>query len=455
MISSTSDIYSVGIATVDITPPVGTPLAGFGDRSIHSSTAVYHPLRAVAVVVDDGETPMLLLSAEWIAFSGMSERVRGRLAEVTGLPTSSIILSATHTHCGPVMKPRDVVTHGRVDNAYLDHAVERMAHAAEMAWKHRIAARLRSGVGHCSLAMYRRVPDPANPGRVLRAMRPNPDGPTDHEVGIVTIESLDGIVRGILFNYACHPTSRNGLMIGGDYVGFAYDYLQEAFPYAQPCFVQGCGGDQKPRPADSKGNTFGLRKVEQVREIGFELGQAVEQAIANDSLDTVTGAIAVKQAMVELETEPLDRSLVKSELTNDARPTKQRWARYHQERIEQGLPEERAVPFEVQTLRFGKSLAMATFAGEMSVEHGLRLKRDLRPYFKHVIPMAYTNELVGYVASKDQFAEYGYEVLDANQNRKRTGRFVEETEDRIHDVCARQLLGKTLPVASAMEAATS
>jgi hypothetical protein len=52
-------------------------------------------------------------------------------------------------------------------------------------------------------------------------MRPNPDGPTDHELPIISIESLDGIVRGILFNYACHPTTLawQNQQISPDYPG--------------------------------------------------------------------------------------------------------------------------------------------------------------------------------------------------------------------------------------------
>ena len=43
----------VGIADVDITPRVGTPLAGYSSRA-GQSTGVHDRLRATAVVFDDG-----------------------------------------------------------------------------------------------------------------------------------------------------------------------------------------------------------------------------------------------------------------------------------------------------------------------------------------------------------------------------------------------------------------
>jgi hypothetical protein len=115
------------------------------------------------------------------------------------------------------------------------------------------------------------------------------------------------------------------------------------------------------------------------------------------------------------------------------------WARYILAGIEEGKRFERTVPFEVQTVRIGNSLAMITLAGEMTVEHGLRLKRELRPHFGDVFVMGYTNRIVGYVPVKRQIPEGGYEVWIAQQIHKRTGPYAAETEDRIHEAVHRDL----------------
>ncbi|MEI6501468.1 MAG: hypothetical protein WCP21_10655, partial [Armatimonadota bacterium] len=49
-----------GTATVDLTPPVGTPLAGFAARD-HGSEGIHDPLHAKALVLDDGSTRLCLL----------------------------------------------------------------------------------------------------------------------------------------------------------------------------------------------------------------------------------------------------------------------------------------------------------------------------------------------------------------------------------------------------------
>ncbi len=431
--------YQVGIATADITPPVGAPLAGFAARGPHTSTGVDHPLRAVATVIGDGRTDLLLVSLEWLGCYDQTSRLRRVLAMRTGIPERQILLSASHTHCGPAIRHADYAEHGWIDEDYLEAAIQRIARAAGVAARHRFPAVLRHGSGTCAVAMCRRLPDPDRPGRVLDSMLPNPDGVTDHQVGVLTIEGADDrMLRGIMINYGCHPTSRGGLRIGGDYVGFAYDQLEQAFPFAQPVFLQGCGGDQKPRPAEPGAGTFGSRTVDQVRALGTELGQSVQAAIAA-GLEPVTGPIMIDSAIEVLRTEPVSRATLEAERERPTASYRKRWAEVLLDRLDRGVPDLDRVEFELQTVTFGASLALVAMAGEMTVEHGLRLKRDHGERFGQVFPLGYANAMVGYVPVARQFDEYGYEVLDSNQRFFRTGRYLPETEDQLHARIARLL----------------
>ena len=75
---SSNNIYQVGVSTVDITPPVGIYLAGFAARQ-EPSTEVYHPLKATAIAIDDGQTPLLIVGAEILGFYERTEVVRSRI----------------------------------------------------------------------------------------------------------------------------------------------------------------------------------------------------------------------------------------------------------------------------------------------------------------------------------------------------------------------------------------
>ncbi len=429
--------YRIGLATCDITPPVGVYLAGFASRT-ERSTDVYHPLRATAVAIDDGKTPLLIVMAEWLGFYDRTKRMRERLVEATGVDAKNIVLTGSHTHCGPSIREMDRDRHGEVDEAYVQQAIERMAACATEAWTSRADAVLKYGVGTCGFAVHRRMPDPDNPPKIFRSMKPNRQGPTDHDVPVLTVESPEGELRGVIFSYTCHPTSRGGLLIGGDYPCFAMDKVEAEHPGVIAGFLQGCAGDQKPHPVDPEGDAFDQREIEQIRDIGEQLGDAANAVIASGKLDEIDGPIAVTQHQLKLETAPLDEQLVSS-LVDSELAYKQAWAKHHRELLDGGKTPDLTVPYELQTIRFGKSLAVVTMSAEMSAEYSLRLKAELGGAFDHVLPIAYANDIIGYVPVKRQIPEEGYEVWDSNMYYKRTGPYVDTTEQQIIDTARRGL----------------
>lgn len=436
-------LYIIGIATRDITPPIGTPLAGFAKRGHHSSIGIDHPLRVVVMSLGDDHDDVLLISAELLFFEAIADRVRQELHQQTGVPPSRIVLCGTHTHCGPAMRPGDVERHGWIDEDYLAHLSTVITQAAIHARSNRQPATLSWGLGFCDFAVSRRAPDPDHPSRVLWG--PAPEEPADHDVPILVVRSLDGIIRGVLFSYACHPTSRSGLRISGDYPGFAYDRIEKAFNMAQPCFLQGCGADQKPKPETPHATVFSQRDLDGVRALGHQLGDTVIETIQADQLVPIKGPLSIRQATLKLQTEPVNWERVDEELrkaaAGQAATTMTRWAQHHHERRQEGQPEQRTVPLEIQTLCLGMSLAMIFIGAEAVVEYALGFKATYRQTFDLVMPIAYANDVLGYCPVKRQLPRGGYEVLDNNLMRKRTGAWAVDTEERIREA-VEQLLSE-------------
>ncbi|MDE3001407.1 MAG: hypothetical protein OXU79_20205 [Gemmatimonadota bacterium] len=427
------DTYLIGVAGEDITPPVGIYLAGFAART-EPSTAVYHPLKANAIAIDDGNDPLIIASAEILGFYEHTEYVRSRISEATGLAPASIVLSGSHTHCGPCIREMDRQRHGELDEDYVERLFDSVTRCAKIAWETRSPARLRFGTGQCDIAVSRRKPD--RKGGV--EWKPDAGAPHDHDVPVLAVETPEGELRSVIFSYACHPTSRSGTLIGGDYVCFACDHVEATIPGVTAFFLQGCAGDQKTRSVDPASETFVHRSVDEIRDIGVDLGESVVRVLASGALEQVAGPISVRQTILNLETEPIDMDLVKSGL-NDDRAFVQAWARHLFDSVENNTPVSTDVPFEIQTVRFGNTLAAVTLAGEMTVEHGLRLKRELGPHVDNVLALAYTNDIVGYVPVRRQIPEGGYEVWFSQQYWKRTGPYVADTEDRIHAAVSRSL----------------
>jgi hypothetical protein len=89
-----------GVASVEITPPIGLGMYGFGNRK-GGATGVLDPLLARVLVLEAGEKRLALVAldlgeppaAEW------TRRLRQNAAKTSGI--SYVLVAATHTHSGP------------------------------------------------------------------------------------------------------------------------------------------------------------------------------------------------------------------------------------------------------------------------------------------------------------------------------------------------------------------
>ena len=432
----TSTQYCVGLATVDVTPPVGIFLAGYAARDTPSD-GVYHRLRAICVAMEDeGGVPLLLVTIEWLGFYDRTTEARNKIGARTGLPHERIVLTGTHTHCGPVLRRgMDSRRHGALDEEFIDSTLDRLAECAAEALADRQPARLRAGMGWCGISSSRRRPD----GKGGVQFRPSLDAPHDHQLSVLAIESVTGDLRYVLFSYACHPTSTGPILqIGGDYPTFACDYLEARHPGVTAAFFQGCAGDQKVDARDAAHNGYQRLTVEEVRQRGESLGEGVARVLATDDLHDIGGPLKVAQESVSLTTDVPEEEELQRHLSGPDDYVRE-WAKHHLDLRAAGTQASHIFDFEVQTLQFGSDLAVITLAGEMSVEYALRYRRAFGGEFNDVWTLGYANEMVGYVPVRRQIPEGGYEVVDNNRRLLYTGPFSMETEEKISAAVGRCL----------------
>src|SRR5262249_62373779 len=89
-----------GVGRAEITPPVGTPLGGYGNALIpgRPATGTHDPLFAKALVLDDGTTRVAIVATDLI---GTNPEITRRGAARTGFPPARLPLSASHTPSRP------------------------------------------------------------------------------------------------------------------------------------------------------------------------------------------------------------------------------------------------------------------------------------------------------------------------------------------------------------------
>src|SRR3954469_5292050 len=92
----------VGAAAVVITPEAGTPMAGY--YSARSAEGVHDDLHAKALVLEQDGAKAALVACDLISMPrGVVESARAIIEKETDVPGASVMISATHSHTGPVL----------------------------------------------------------------------------------------------------------------------------------------------------------------------------------------------------------------------------------------------------------------------------------------------------------------------------------------------------------------
>src|SRR5262249_11513245 len=100
--SATAAELRAGTAAVDITPPEGTPLAGY--YSARGAENVPHQLPNKAPLLEQDGTRGALLVCALISLPRHTVvEARKLIEKETGIPGGHVMMSATHTHTGPAI----------------------------------------------------------------------------------------------------------------------------------------------------------------------------------------------------------------------------------------------------------------------------------------------------------------------------------------------------------------
>ena len=237
---------AVGTAVVDVTPSYPIRLMGYGSRQTESE-GVASPLKVRAIAIGDGTSdtpdsgPAVLITLDNCAVGGyITDEVARRLNAKAGIRRERLATCATHTHCGPALSsgldfifgnPVKADQKARIDR-YTRELTDAMERAALGALAARAPGRLSWGQGSVGFAANRRV---LKKGKWVN-FGVNPNGPTDNSLPVLKVTDLEGKVRAVLMNYACHCTTLGGEFnqVCAEWAGYACDDIERQFPARRP-----------------------------------------------------------------------------------------------------------------------------------------------------------------------------------------------------------------------------
>jgi neutral ceramidase len=416
----------VGTASVNITPPMGIPMAGYYHE--RGADGVLDPLFSKAMIIEAGGERAALVTLDIISVTrSITDQARAEIEQATGVKGERVMISATHAHTGPELanrSKRSSAMGGQSELAveYTDRLPKLIAESVRLANEHLQPVRLSIARGRCEgLAFNRRffMRDGStgwNPGK----MNPNmvmPAGPNDPEVGILRVESPEA--RGVAetlatyVNFAMHPDTTGGSKISADWPG-ALDRVLASYHGSNHLTLVANGTCGNINHLDFFWNAPQGGPGEQNR-IATILGAAVFLAY-KDLRPVVAGPVRTRSETVELglpEITPAEVETAKkavAETKDDRGANFMKLVRAYRV-LDIAARKSKPHAVEVQVIALGTDLAWVALPGEIFVELGLAIKK--RSPFPQTFVVELANENLGYVPDRRSFAEGNYEPESA------------------------------------------
>jgi hypothetical protein len=236
-----ADGMAVSVGKCVITPPVGTPLAGYGCDEPRLATGNNAPLYARCTVFWDGGDPNVIVSADVLGFPrSMNQAIRARITAL-GVAESDFILTGTHTHNGGALLDELVpfISYNIAAGSAAMKAVQSYAGSLENTIVNLVASTLAAARTPCTLDYQVANEDFAYNREGLPYI--------EQDVPMLTARSAaDGTPLAVLFGYGCHPVAAGGQTLSDpDYPGVACALIESSTP-AHAQFLLGPAGDQDP-----------------------------------------------------------------------------------------------------------------------------------------------------------------------------------------------------------------
>lgn len=360
-----------GYGVADITPPAGTPSAGYGGRAGRGMTGTHDPLLATALALSNGEKTIVFCGVDHL---GMIHDMCSEAIEIVHsdaqMAKVEVFIGSSHTHAGGGgflnVGLVGTILAGQYNPEARALYVQGTARAISAALKAMEPARV--GVG------YDFAPGLNN----FRSSWP-PKGKTQVDVAVIKVTRPDGAPIACLFNFAAHPTVLSGdnMLFSADWPGYARQRVETATG-AKPVYFQGAQGDVSPNPPAGGKD-------------GFESCDLMGQAIS----DVVLKIWNATQARAELKIETLKEVYAPNPQGNSKGM-----------KLEMGS----SPSSEVNAVVLNDIDAFVTIPGELSAIYDGELKRFGEFLgFNHVSILGLTNDAHGYIITPEAWRHKTYE----------------------------------------------
>jgi len=371
--------FRAGTAKVNITPPPGLFLSGYGAKII--SRGIHDKLYAKTVVMDDGDTKIALVSTDLIGLESVSvSKIRRLAKKLTGIKEGNIMICSTHTHSGPNV--RSTFSRETLDRDWQKAIYKLIAGAIYEAWLNMKESKIGYINGKIPLNINRRVK--GKDGRVImlsdapKGTKPN--GPVDKEIMVLTIKDQKDRLSALIINYTAHGVcighgkvvKKDERLYSADYPGYTAKIFESLPEKPILLFTNGAIGDIFLKLYNG---TFA-----DAEKIGFALGNGIKKLLPKIKYHN--------QVCISSR-----RSYVKPTLRDDISPS------VNLKMIDKRL--------EIQVLGIN-DIRLIGIPGELFVELGLEIKK--KSLYQKTLIIGCANGSNLYFPTRNAYKEGGYET---------------------------------------------
>lgn len=417
-------MLKAGFAKLDVTPPLGVPLAGY--YRYRYADGILDPIELIALAASDGEKTVLFITAD---FLGMLEqwatKIREMISKKTGVPAEHISIQCLHQHTsvrigykGQAEDPGDFSRF--VNHAYYEILSRKFVDVSKMAIEDMCEAQM--GVAQKEtaekLSFIRRFrmqdgsvktnPKPADVDKIEE-----PLGEADNTVRLVRFRRA-GAKDIAVVNFSTHPDVIGGNKFTADWPGFVRRMTENDIPNTHCILVNGAQGDSNhvnrfAPPTSLTGYEFSARMGRVITDTVLDIWDKTEEKeVSNVSgqiqmkyIPTNTSRIEEVEACQKLQKEYQEGAPILIGMAERADIF--RAAALYNQSLFQKVP--------VSVIGIGE-IAFVGLGGEPFTQYATDARKAAPDLF--VICSCCTNGYAGYLPTKEAFDEGGYEAKSTN-----------------------------------------
>ncbi len=407
--------FRAGVAVVNMTPPIGVPLAGYGgdDRRLNfpdlnpnnfhtflkPSQGFKDSVMAKALVLDNGTERVCIVTLDLVATDEELLRLAHQKAAAQNfsVPLEKVLACSSHTHSGPGVMTKRLLWQVTAADLYVkevaDDVAAKIAQAMVKAEQQMVPVSV--GVGKSivtGVTENRRYDD-------------SPDlnqWDVDPEMLVIRIDRINGMPLATVWNFAVHGTH-----FGPSNLGYSADIMGRASAVAEAqdagvcLFINGAEGDIKPTGAYDATAQLLAAKILAARQAAQPFPTGVLQS-TYQIVDM--GAASINLGLRHLGSDIQSEWFVSALMSLGVDPN-------ISFQLPRGWVEQ---VFRYQAIRVNNTV-IVSMPGEPIHELGLRLKEHAQYHggsaFDHVIPAGLANGHGGYFTTSTEYGYGGYEAM--------------------------------------------